>query len=498
MEPTTPPSTTVSRSGSSACQDTTVTKASEWNFCDDWELKMQPSLDYSLKPRAVWLLNNAISIYSGYHPEVAPVYRNHAQKNGLHEELNRIILVYDISASTYLVKETLAQNLVFLFLNLEKDLSSSGAHEYLEGDEDVLLDTLKAFLSSSVPSRRTNFRFLGLPRRAKRDEAQLTSLVRALLELSGGTIDCRQHRFDEEYTPNENAHLYAAIFGITRTNQFGECDLEEMHNMISKSPLFSRKTSRTTISVQDLEEWTMRMMDSLPLGFRKEYLVLNGFGFDQVKKFSVYLAQTSHMIPALSKPENNQSLLLAWSTKFPHRQLEVLSEWASSADGQNLYQQLAEDFEVPQRVEQLALTMVALMNYQQLLPNFSEHSDQPFKGSYLINLDTLVPRDSLGDGGSVLEHMVFALVRVLSSFVDRFESLIAFLATALDRDPPLSCVSDEVLDQYLRRRIGGGLSHKTAIAECIRKLGFVGNEDADWADVTHPKELSLQGLHVQD
>ncbi|KAL8902279.1 MAG: hypothetical protein Q9207_004797 [Kuettlingeria erythrocarpa] len=336
------------------------------------------------------------------------------------------------------------------------------------------------------------------PRRTKRDEAQLTSLVRALLEVSGGRVDRQQHRFAEEYTASENANLYASIFDIARTYQFSDFDLEKMCNTLSKSPV----SSRMTISVQDLEEWTMEMTDLLFLGFREGHLnlpsqVLSGFGFGQVDRFDAYLAHTSLGNPALSKPENNVPLLLAWSSTVSGRQSEVLSEWASSAEGWNLYKHLAEDFQGPQSVEQLALIMAALMNYRRLLPDLSDHSDQPIKGSYLADLDALLRGDSLGNSGRILEQMVVALVQVVSSFVDQFKDLVTFLETALGQKPPLSLVFDGFSHQYLRRRIDGNPNrpHKTAIAGllCIKMPELRADEDADWVNVTLPEELSFQG-----
>ena len=143
---------------------------------------------------------------------------------------------------------------MFLHLNLEKDHSSN----CLEGDQEMLLESLQLSLPIPVSTKRT-----------KRDEAQITSLIRALLELSGGRVDLRQHGFAEEYTASENADLYASVFDIARTKQFGDFDSEEMCNTLAKSPVFSRMT----ISVQDLEEWTTKMMDSLRLGFREGHLV---------------------------------------------------------------------------------------------------------------------------------------------------------------------------------------------------------------------------------
>lgn len=74
------------------------------------------------------------------------------------------------------------------------------AHKCLESDQDVLLESFLFSLPMPMP-----------PRRTKRDEAQVTSLVRALPELSGGRVDFRQHGFAEEYTASENADLYASI-----------------------------------------------------------------------------------------------------------------------------------------------------------------------------------------------------------------------------------------------------------------------------------------------
>jgi hypothetical protein len=144
-----------------------------------------------------------------------------------------------------------------LFLNLVKDHDSSGARNYLESTQDELVKSLQRSLPIPVP-----------PERVERDEAQITSPVRALLELSGGRVDIRQHGF-AEYTASANADLYASVLGITKAKQFGDFDSGEMRKTLSKSSVFSRMT----ISARDLERWTMMMIHSLRVGFRKGYLV---------------------------------------------------------------------------------------------------------------------------------------------------------------------------------------------------------------------------------
>jgi hypothetical protein len=81
----------------------------------------------------------------------------------------------------------LAQKLLFLFLNLEANHTSEDAQTWLNSDQDELLDSLKSALQIQVSSQRT-----------MRDESQITSLFRVLLELSGGEVDLSQHNFDED------------------------------------------------------------------------------------------------------------------------------------------------------------------------------------------------------------------------------------------------------------------------------------------------------------
>jgi hypothetical protein len=155
---------------------------------------------------------------------------------------------------------------------------------------------------------------------------------------------------------------------------------------------------------------------------------------------------TYQTIPPLQKPENNTLLLPTWSTVVSDRQLNVLREWASSENG--LYKQLIRDFRDPQSAEQLALIMAALMSYRRLLPDLSDNSDRPIRGSYLADLDALLDGYSLGNSGIVAERMVFSLVRVFRSSGNQFEELTTFLETVLNREPPLLHVFDGFCDQY--------------------------------------------------
>jgi hypothetical protein len=185
------------------------------------------------------------------------------------------------------------------------------------------------------------------------------------------------------------------------------------------------------------------------------------------------MASRSHtylQIPLLKKPENNVLLLLTWSTSISpqseqdhSRPFEVLEQWAQSEDGWNLYVRLTDEFQGHQSVEQLALIMGALMNYRRLHRDFSDDFNQPVRGSYLADLTALLRGYALGNSGKVAERMVFALVRNLLLFEERFEDLITFLETTIDRKHPPLHVLDGFSDEYMRLRIGDGLLHDAAV-----------------------------------
>jgi hypothetical protein len=122
-------------------------------------------------------------------------------------------------------------------------------------------------------------------------------------------------------------------------------------------------------------------------------------------------------------------------------------------------------------VEQLALNMAALMNYRRLCPDFSDDTDQPITGSYLVDLDTLFHGHSLGNSGRVAEQIVFAFIRVLRC-MDQYENLVLFLETVLDRKPPLLHFLDGLADQYLRRKIHGQ-THKTAFETVTEEVSHL-------------------------
>lgn len=99
----------------------------------------------------------------------------------------------------------------------------------------------------------------------------MISLVRGLLELSGGIVDCGQHAFDQEYTMSDNFNLFMILVGVTGTNQFGDFDPKEMYKALLKSKVFVHDSDIGTL---DTVRWRMEILGFLPIGLPEGHLVL--------------------------------------------------------------------------------------------------------------------------------------------------------------------------------------------------------------------------------
>lgn len=156
---------------------------------------------------------------------------------------------------------------MFLGLNLLEEYDSSHALELLAKAQDDLLqpfrkghtDVFKAAAEKEISVETL-----------ERSELQTISLVRRLLEFSGGRTECRQYTLDQECTSSDNASLCGLLIDIVGTNRFGNFDSEQMHNALSKANVF---VGDPNISTLDTVGWSVQIMRIIPVGFPKGYLV---------------------------------------------------------------------------------------------------------------------------------------------------------------------------------------------------------------------------------
>lgn len=179
--------------------------------------------------------------------------------------------------------------------------------------------------------------------------------------------------------------------------------------------------------------------------------------------------------------------------------LQVLEKWAKSEDGWTLYVRLTDEFQRHQSVEQLSLTMAALMNYRRLHPDDWDRSNQPIRGSYIADLDALLRGATLGNSGRVAEQMVFALLRNLIPVCELHRNLTLFLEATLSRQRPRLHVMDSFCDEYLRLRLEDGLLHERAIMKLAKiRLPELSGKNENMIHATQPENPSIQNLYSQN
>lgn len=163
---------------------------------------------------------------------------------------------------------------MFLGLCLLNDYDNPSAVELLGKDQDELLQVfrkLRKDLSTSPPRNSVaNFETKARSTNAQNcAEYHSISLLRCLLEFSGGREDFLQHKFDPSYTAIDNARLYGSLLDITGSNPFGNFDSQKMRKALLRSKVFTKDD----ISTLDVAQLSDRMMACLPIGFPNGYMV---------------------------------------------------------------------------------------------------------------------------------------------------------------------------------------------------------------------------------
>jgi hypothetical protein len=149
-------------------------------------------------------------------------------------------IINNFQHSDTVVLRKLAQDLVFLGLNLLENYNTPAAIELLGKSQDELL--FGAFRKPHKTLSGTNF--------TDDEIRQIISLVRCLLEYAGGRKDFRQHRVFQ-FKANVNTKIYGSFIGITGSNPSREFDPQKMLSALASSELFNDEDIRAL----DMLDW---------------------------------------------------------------------------------------------------------------------------------------------------------------------------------------------------------------------------------------------------
>ncbi|KAH6670177.1 hypothetical protein B0J14DRAFT_113998 [Halenospora varia] len=399
------------------------------------------------------------AVSSGKGPGLDSVYLTHAQTS--HQlALEWAILKRDLKLDPK-VKTRFTQWLLFITLNLVDDYNTPLMLAILRKNEDELLQAfwnLHTDLSTYLPSTTANFK-AGVELTAAQNSVELhrISLFLLLLDFVQDKKDVRQHKFDLEYTANDNANIFGSMNGISGSKPFGIFDSQKMLDALFTSPIFPGDTARKFIKS------SAKLMGHLPIGFPDGYLdlpfdVLSKLSYGQVFMIHAQMVHFYHCHPSLNTPKNNVLVLLACNP-IDLIFSQVLVKWATSDAGLRIYERIIKGIQECQKTEHLVLALAALLCYQRLLP--VTHNDQPIKGSYQADFHAILSGEHLGNEPTVLEHMGFSVLRVYYTVKDN-EKMRRFLAAVLSIKPPVLDPFHEFSDRYWIYRMKSGLAHKDA------------------------------------
>lgn len=165
-------------------------------------------------------------------------------------------------------------------------------------------------------------------------------------------------------------------------------------------------------------------------------------------------------LPSLRGPHSNRLILLTWVSNLLSQgnaaadsQVAILQEWANSNEGRSFYDKIAQVAQNPTSVENLSLAMLAMLSYARLIPDSHDHCEKPIHGSYLIDLDNHFRGRAPESRRTMMEDMVYAMIRVLSASADQYANLLVLLESVLDSPPPVLSYLAGLSDQYLNLRI---------------------------------------------
>jgi len=199
--------------------------------------------------------------------------------------------------------------------------------------------------------------------------------------------------------------------------------------------------------------------------------------------------------PSLRKPESNVRLLLTWSF-MPHgHTFEALRHWVGSEEGLSLYQRLIDDLRFQQTLQDVALTLGALLSWERLLVHSEDHTTDPLEcGS--VCLDAVLNGEGMSNKRASYEQVIILLMHMLHSLEDDNDDLIQLLTNVLGDGAPLLGPLDGIAGQYCPGKVSE-LDHSKAFKDAWKGLvkSMVATESADreWIVVSRSSPGSVLG-----
>lgn len=181
---------------------------------------------------------------------------------------------------------------------------------------------------------------------------------------------------------------------------------------------------------------------------------------------------------------------------MPHgHTFEALRHWVGSEEGLSLYQRLIYDLRLQQALQDVALTLAALLSWERLLVHTEDGTTDPVEcGS--VCLDAVLNGEDMSNKRAIYERVIMSLLHMLHSLEEDNDDLIQLLTNVLGDGAPLLGPLDDVTGQYCPGKVSG-LDHskdfKDAWKGLVKLMVATESADREWIVVSRSSPGSVLG-----
>lgn len=166
-------------------------------------------------------------------------------------------------------------------------------------------------------------------------------------------------------------------------------------------------------------------------------------------------ANLYRQLPVPRVPENDLLVFLC-SCASLHSMDASICEWAASSEGNNLYKTLLRGFQSNEIMQQTALRLLALLNFERLLPPHPDETFQPIHGCYMSDFCLHLEGRFFSNRRAIMARMALSFRRAVGPRC--FPGMGRFF-WVIGGDEPLHAL-DGLSDKYWDYKANLGLDHK--------------------------------------
>ncbi|KAH7309014.1 hypothetical protein B0I35DRAFT_90259 [Stachybotrys elegans] len=312
-------------------------------------------------------------------------------------------LLRDVMESSPGVRRRFFQHCTLILVHSTQDVAETAEADFMERTEDEWLLLVEELCNDRAMA----------PVDDPTAESQLFALVQAVFHSAIGKPIRRPASFDMSYSAKENIERLSVLFdsGVQpHAVPFGSYDETQLDHLLRHCELFKG------ITKDDIPAMTAQIIDSVPVGFSNmDFLPVQITYRLRYETVSLIRDESANLYRQLAVPRvpENDLLVFLCSCASLHTVDASICEWVASSEGNNLYKTLLRGFQSKEMMQQTALRVLALFNFERLLPPRPDETFEPIHGCYMSDFCLHLEGQFLSNRRTVMARMASSFCRVV-------------------------------------------------------------------------------------